>query len=170
VQLVVGRVAKAHGVGGEVAVEVRTDSPELRFAVDASLATEPADRGPLTVRAIRWHAGRLLVRFDGVTSRTAAEALRNTLLVADSTTSPDLGPEEFWEHDLVGLTARLRTGDPIGEVVDVRQRGGSAMLLIRRSDDTTKETLVPFVTAIVPEVDVANGVVVVDPPDGLLDL
>jgi len=93
VQLVVGRIAKAHGIGGEVAVEVRTDAPDDRFAPGTSLLTEPGERGPLTVRRTRWHSGRLLVVFDEVADRTAAEALRGTLLVADSTTSPQVDGE-----------------------------------------------------------------------------
>ena len=169
-QLVVGRVAKAHGVGGEVSVEVRTDVPDLRFAIGTSLDTEPVDRGPLTVRATRWHAGRLLVRFDGVANRTDAEALRNTLLVADSSTCVATGPDEFWEHQLVGLAARGSDGEPLGEVVDVVHGGGTAMLVVRRGGESERESLVPFVSAIVPEVDVDRGFVVLDPPPGLLDL
>jgi 16S rRNA processing protein RimM len=169
VQLVVGRIAKAHGIGGEVAVDVRTDSPEERFAAGATLATEPADRGPLTVRRTRWHSGRLLVCFDEVPDRTAAEALRGTLLVADSSTSPAAdGEDEFWDHDLVGLEAVTPTGRSLGRVEDVLHPPGPDLLVIGTPDGG--EVLVPFVRAIVPEVDVAGGRVVVDPPEGLLEL
>jgi 16S rRNA processing protein RimM len=169
VQLVVGRVARAHGLGGEVAVDVRTDSPDLRFAPGAKVQTDPADRGPLTVRRTRWHSGRLLVVFDEVADRSAAEALRGTLLVADSSTSPESGDaDDFWDHELVGLTAITVDGTTLGLVEEVLHPPGADLLLIRAGD--AREILVPFVRAMVPQVDVAQGRLVVDPPEGLLEL
>jgi 16S rRNA processing protein RimM len=169
VQLVVGRVVRAHGITGEVSVEVRTDSPDMRFADGALLDTDPAERGPLTVRRTRWHSGRLLVCFDGVADRTSAEALRGTLLVADSSTSPSGDdPDEFWDHQLAGLVAVTTAGAVLGEVAEVAHPPGADLLVIRAANGG--ELLVPFVRAIVPEVDVAGGRVVVDPPDGLLEL
>ena len=168
-QLVVGRIARAHGIGGEVSVEVRTDSPELRFAVGARVETDPAERGPLTVRRTRWHSGRLLVSFDEVPDRTVAEELRGTLLVADSATSPPVDdPEEFWDHQLIGLAALSVVGDRLGDVEDVLHVPAGDLLVVRTP--AGGELLVPFVRAIVPDVDVTRGHVVVDPPDGLLDL
>jgi 16S rRNA processing protein RimM len=169
VQLVVGRVVRAHGIAGEVAVDVRTDSPEVRFADGAAVDTDPPERGPLTVRRTRWHSGRLLVCFDGVGDRSAAEALRGTLLVADSSTSPrGDDPDEFWDHQLAGLVAVTTEGATLGEIAEVAHPPGADVLVIRTTDGA--ELLVPFVRAIVPEVDVARGRVVVDPPEGLLEL
>jgi 16S rRNA processing protein RimM len=169
VQLVVGRIAKAHGVAGEVAVDVRTDSPDARFAPGCRIDTDPPERGPLTVRRTRWHSGRLLVCFDEVAGRTAAEALRGTLLVADSSTSAAVdGEDEFWDHDLVGLDAVTPAGTQLGRVEDVLHPPGSDLLVVRADDG--REILVPFVHAIVPDVDVRSGRVVVDPPEGLLEL
>lgn len=165
-QLVVGRVAKAHGVRGEVTVEVRTDDPAGRFAPGSALATDP-DRGPLVVRRVRPHSGRLVVEFEGVTDRDAAEALRGTLLVADSSTSGPTEPDEWWDHDLVGLEAYTRDGERLGSVTEVVHSAGQDLLAIGREG---RELLVPFVAAIVPEVDIAGGRLVVDPPPGLLDL
>jgi 16S rRNA processing protein RimM len=169
-QLVIGRIAKAHGIGGEVSVDVRTDKPDHRYAAGAVLETDPAERGPLTVESTRWHSGRLLVRFDGVGDRNAAEALRGTLLVADSTTSAAAGDaDDYWDHDLIGLTAVTIGGAAIGEVTDVLHPPGPAVLVVRR-EGGTDEALIPFVRALVPTVDVAQGRVLVDPPEGLLDL
>jgi 16S rRNA processing protein RimM len=168
-QLVVGRIAKAHGITGEVSVEVRTDDVEHRFAVGSSLETDPAERGPLVVERSRWHSGRLLVRFTGVGDRTAAELLRNTLLVADSGTS--IAPEddqEFWDHDLLGLAAIATDGQLLGEVTDVAHPPGPDLLVITRPDGG--EMLIPFVAAIVPTVDLVGRRMVIDPPDGLLEL
>ncbi len=165
--LVVGRIGKAHGVRGEVSVEVRTDDPERRFATGSVLRTEP-DRGPLTVESARPHHGRLLVRFDAVPDRTAAEALRGTLLVVDVASAGDAGEGEWWDHDLVGLAALLRDGTKLGEVTEVIHVAGSSLLAVRTPDG--REVLVPFVAEIVPEVLLEAGHVVVEPPPGLLEL
>ena len=168
-QLVVGRIAKAHGIGGEVSVDVRTDDPDYRFAPGSSLATDPPERGPVVIERARWHSGRLLVRIAGVDDRTAAEALRGTLLVADSTTSADSGDtEDFWDHDLIGLAAVLGDGSVIGEISDVLHPPGPDVLVVRRPSGD--DVLVPFVRDIVPMVEVSAGRVVLTPPDGLLDL
>lgn len=166
-QLVVGRIGHAHGVKGEVSVEVRTDDPDRRYADGSVLATDPPERGPLTVESVRAHHGRLLVRFAGVEDRNAAEALRNTLLVVDSADAGDAGDGEYWDHELLGLTAVTTGGTKLGPVTDVVHVPGSPLLAI---DVNGREVLVPFVEAIVPEVDVAGGRLVVDPPEGLLDL
>jgi len=78
--VVVGRIGRPHGIRGEVTVEVRTDTPELRFAPGSVLETDPARLGPLTVAAARWHSGRLLLLAEGVHDRTGAEALRGLVL------------------------------------------------------------------------------------------
>ncbi|HVW81223.1 MAG TPA: ribosome maturation factor RimM [Mycobacteriales bacterium] len=168
-QLVVGRIAKAHGIAGEVAVDVRTDDPEHRFAVGSSLDTDPADRGPLVVSRSRWHSGRLLVSFVGVADRTAAELLRGTMLVADSASSQSAGDDDdFWDHDLIGLTAVLVDGAVVGTVSDVLHPPGPDVLVIARPGQD--DALVPFVREIVPSVDRPAGRVVLDPPEGLLEL
>lgn len=168
-RLIVGRVARAHGVGGEVAVDVRTDDPDGRFAPGQVVETDPAERGPLTVEQTRWHSGRLLVRFAQVADRTVAEALRGTLLVADSSTSvAPADDDDFWDHDLVGLRAETAAGVVLGTVEAVLHPPGAPLLAVRRPDGA--ELLVPFVRAIVPTVDVAGGRLVVTPPDGLLEL
>jgi 16S rRNA processing protein RimM len=169
VQLVVGRVIRPHGLTGEVSVEIRTDEPDLRFTVGSVLTTDPVDAGPLTITAVRPHQGRLLVVFDGVADRDAAEAVRGVLLCVDSATvPPTTDPDEFHDHDLVGLRAESPAGEPLGEVVAIDHAPASDLLVLRRPDG--RRALVPFVRAIVPEVDVPAGRVVVTPPDGLFDL
>jgi 16S rRNA processing protein RimM len=168
VELVVGRIARAHGIGGQVAVDVHTDAVDERFGPGCVLATDPADRGPLTVRSARWHSGRLLVAFEGVEDRTGAEGLRGTVLVADSATSPPADADEWWDHDLIGLLVVTPAGDVVGRVSDVAHPTGNDLLVVAREGGG--DLFVPFVAAIVPEVDVAGGRLVVDPPEGLLDL
>ena len=167
-QLVVGRIARAHGIGGEVSVEVRTDAPDERFALDVTLQTDPAHLGPLTVRRFRWHSGRLLVAFDGVADRAAAETLRGVLLVVDSATSPETDEDEYWDHELTGLSVVSAADEPVGVIDGVLHPPGPVLLVVRRPDGA--EALIPFVRDIVPVVDLAAQRVVVDPPEGLFDL
>jgi 16S rRNA processing protein RimM len=168
VQLVVARIGRAHGIKGEVTVEVRTDEPEVRLGAGAVLATEPAAAGPLRIEAGRVHSGRLLLRFEGVTDRGAAEALRNTLLIAeiDPEESPD-DPEEFYDHQLVDLEVVTREGRVVGRIEEVAHLPAQDLLVVRRGDGG--EALIPFVREIVPEVDLEAQRAVVTPPPGLLD-
>jgi 16S rRNA processing protein RimM len=169
-QLVVGRISKPHGVRGELAVEVRTDDPELRLAAGTVLATDPAAAGPLTVASTRWHSGRLLVSFDGVTDRGQADELRGTLLVVDSAELEDIAdPDEFRDHQLIGLKVIGPGEEHVGEVTDVLHYGQDLLVVAGAGGRTGLEVLVPFVTEIVPVVDLAGGYLVVDPPAGLLD-
>jgi 16S rRNA processing protein RimM len=162
--LVVGRIGRAHGIRGEVSVEIRTDDPDARFAPGSSLATENA--GPLTIETVRTHSGRLLVRFAGIEDRTAAETLRGTLLLVDSSDIPPTSdPDEFHDHELIGLSAVTADGAPLGEIVDVEHHGQD-LLILRRPDHD--DALIPFVSAIVTTVDVPAGRIVLDPPPGLL--
>ena len=165
--MVVGRIGRPHGVRGDLTVEVRTDDPDLRFTPGAQLATEPADRGPLTLAGVRWHSGTLLLRVEGVETREAADELRNTLLVVEVADLPELQDDSFYDHQLVGLTAQLADGTVVGTVSAVRH-DAAELLVVRRPG--THDLLVPFVTAIVPTVDLAGGRLVLTPPDGLLEL
>ena len=149
-------------------MEVHTDDPERRRGPGAVLATDPPERGPLTVAAGKVHSGRLLLRFEGVADRTAAEALRDTLLVADvdpEETPED--PEEFYDHQLVGLDVVTAAGEHVGEVAEMLHLPGQDLVAVRRPDG--REVLVPFVAAIVPTVDLEAQRMVVDPPPGLLE-
>lgn len=169
-RVIVGRVGRPHGIRGEVVIGVRTDEPDLRFAVGATLDVgadeRAADGGTLTVASARWHSGQLLVAFAGVADRTAAAGLTGSWLSVDSSQLPDLkDPDEFRDHELIGLAVRTAAGHPVGVVADVLHYGQD-LLVVQRPDG---ECLVPFVKAIVPEVDVRAGVLVIDPPPGLLD-
>ncbi|MBF6146598.1 MULTISPECIES: ribosome maturation factor RimM [Nocardia] len=176
-ELVVGRVAKSHGVRGELVVEVRTDEPELRFAPGARLRgraprSEAVDI--FTVESAREHSGRLLVRLEGVGDRTAADALRGTLFLVDTAElPPSEDPDEFYDHELEGLSVRLADGTEIGTVNEVLHSAAGELLSIRAGAGAGgragREILVPFVTAIVPTVSIAEGLIVIDPPEGLLD-
>jgi 16S rRNA processing protein RimM len=167
-QLVIGRVGRPHGIRGEVSVQVRTDDPARRFAAGSVLATEPAACGPLTVVSTRWHSGRLLVTFAGSADRSQAETLTGALLLVDSAeVGPPADPDEYNDYDLIGLQVLTTAGDLVGTVKDVLHHGQD-LLVVRPATAAGDDALVPFVTAIVPEVDIAAGRLVIDPPPGLL--
>lgn len=173
--VVVGRIGRPHGLKGEVSVEPRTDEPDRRFAGGAVLHAErrrPGGADPLasgetlTVRGTRWHSGRFLVTFDEIGDRDAAEAARGTVLVVpiDPAESPE-DPEEFYDHQLVGLAVEDAAGTRLGTVRRVEHGGGQDLLHL---DVDGADVLFPFVTALVPVVDVAGGRIVVDDRPGLL--
>ncbi|HEX6148489.1 ribosome maturation factor RimM [Nocardioides sp.] len=172
IEVVVGRIGRPHGLRGEVTVDVRTDEPERRYAVGATLRAESPSGSAnrltsLTVQRTRWHQGRLLVTFDEIADRGAAEAARGLVLhtTVDAAERP-ADPDEFYDHQLVGLTAYDEHGVRLGEVAAL-VHGGAQDLLTVRTDDG-REALVPFVKALVPEVDLAARRVVVADRPGLV--
>lgn len=188
-RLVVARVGRPHGIRGEVTVDVRTDVPGDRFVPGASLHVVPVGtaraqraagtpgvaapaRRPrglptdVTLAGVRDHNGTLLLTFAEITDRDGAEALRGALLEAEVEDQPD-EPDAWYDHQLVGLRVDDTTGRTLGEIVAVEHPPAQDLLVVRRQDGQRR--LVPFVTAIVPVVDVAGGRIVVDPPGGLIE-
>ena len=169
-RVVVGRIGRAHGIRGDLVVDVRTDEPERRMAPGAVLFTEP-DRGPLTVASGRVHSGRLLLCFEGVGDRTAAEALRGVVLLADVDADevPD-DEDEWYDRQLVGLrvavVAAEGPGTEVGAVREVVHAPFQDLLVVAL--DAGGEAFVPFVAEIAVEVDLLAGRVLIDPPPGLL--
>jgi 16S rRNA processing protein RimM len=169
-QLAVGRILRPHGVRGEVVVEVRTDDPDVRLAAGVVLATEPAAAGPLTVTRARWHSGRLLLSFQGVADRDRADDLRGVMLVVDSEDLEDVAdPDEFRDHQLIGLAVIGPDGEHVGEVADVLHYGQDLLVVAGSGARAGAEIMVPFVAELVPVVDLQAGRLVIDPPAGLLD-
>ncbi|MFG2523854.1 ribosome maturation factor RimM [Streptomyces sp. NPDC048527] len=167
-QLVVARIGRAHGIKGEVTVEVRTDEPELRLGPGAVLATAPASTGPLTIETGRVHSGRLLLRFEGVRDRTAAEALRNTLLIAE--VDPEELPEdedEFYDHQLMDLDVVTTDGVEVGRITEISHLPSQDLFIVERPDGS--EVMIPFVEEIVTEIDLEEQRAIIDPPPGLID-
>ncbi|SEH86383.1 16S rRNA processing protein RimM [Mycolicibacterium rutilum] len=169
--LVVGRVIKAHGVTGEVVVDVRTDDPDARFAPGAVLRGRPGRGGverEFVIESARAHGGRLLVRLDGVADRNAADALRGTLFLVDSGELPPIDdPDEFYDHQLEGLRVVTTDGGFVGTVAEVLHTPAGELLSV--TTETGAEVLVPFVSAIVTSVSLADQTVEIDPPEGLLE-
>jgi 16S rRNA processing protein RimM len=163
-EVVVGVIGRAHGIRGDVTMDVRTDEPERRFAVGTAFRT---DRGTLTVAGSRWSGPRLLIRFAEAADRDAAERLRGAELlleVSDDETPDD--PDEFYDHQLVGLRALDAAGDEVGRVGGVLHLPAHDVLVIERDG---REALVPFVARHVPTVDLAVGAVTIADDSGLLE-
>ncbi|MET0781581.1 MAG: ribosome maturation factor RimM [Microbacterium sp.] len=171
-QLRVGRLVKAHGLKGALKLELYTDDPEGRFTPGASFTLQvpessPWHGKPLTVREFRWMNSHPVAFFEGVEDRSAAEELVRAILWVDQ--DPDDVPTEddaWYDHQLVGLDV-VRERDVVGRVIRVDHFPAQDLLIVRVRGD--REVLVPFVKAIVPEVDVAGGRVIVTPPAGLFE-
>ena len=165
-RVVIGRIGKAHGIRGDVTVEVRTDEPDRRFAIGATLLTNHAT--PLVIADARDHSGRLLLHFVGVDDRNAAEALRGILLEADiDPTEVPEDPDEYFDRQLVGLQAVRVNGELLGSVSEIVHLPGHDLLAV--THPTRGEVLVPFVHEIVTDVDLLEGRVLIDPPGGLFE-
>lgn len=172
VDVVVGRIGKPHGLRGEVTLDVRTDEPERRFARGAQLHAEPppgssSSLRSLTVESSRWHQSVLLVRFEELADRNAAEAARGIVLHATipADETPE-DPDEFYDHQLVDLAAYDVSGAPLGTVLGLVH--GGAQDLLRIGTPEGREALVPFVKVLVPEVDLAARRVVIADRPGLV--
>ena len=172
------RIGRAQGLKGEVNVYAYTDEPERRFASGSQLQTN--DGQVFTVVSSRRFKQRWIVLFQGVTDRNAAEALNGVELYVQADPAEKLAQEDAWyPEDLIGLEVRMAPGNSLGEsagrvvgqVNDVLDGAAQQQLQIRmtteESDDGV-EGLIPFVEALVPQVDIENGYVAIDPPGGLL--
>jgi 16S rRNA processing protein RimM len=172
IEVVVGRIGKPHGLRGEVTIDVRTDEPERRFTPGTVLRVQPpagsaSSLRTLTVARSRWHQQVLLLTFEEIDGRDAAEAARGIVLHA--TLGPEdapVDPEEFYDHQLIGLAAYDEAGTHLGQLTAVVHGSAQDLLTIRTPDG--RNTLVPFVAALVPKVDLDAGRVVIADRPGLV--
>ena len=165
-EVVVARIGKAHGLKGEVTVQVHTDVPHERFLPGARFVTEPAARGPLSLRSVRVHNGVHLLGFDQAPDRTAAETLRGVKLLA---AADEVDEDDAWyEEDLLGFDVVLAGGEIVGTVRALEAREVQDLLVV--AGNGGYDVLVPFVEEIVPEVDEEARRIVITPPPGLLEL
>jgi 16S rRNA processing protein RimM len=166
-QLQVARIGKPHGIRGEVTVQVLTDAPADRFVPGTVFVVEPASAGPLTVDSARWNKDILLLGFEGIETRNQAETLRGAKLFIETEELDEDDDEGWYEHELVGLEARIGSR-VVGKVSGLHVMPVQDLLVVETQDG--KEILIPFVEQIVPEVNVAEGFVLVTPPEGLFEV
>lgn len=160
--VVVGHVTKAHGIRGEVAVEVRTDNPD-RFADGASVFTH--DGRSLTIERAHAHGARMLVKFDGIEERSAAEALRGQELVVPESWLPELDEGEYWPFQLEGCVVETESGGSLGSITEVIPNPANDLWVA--TDEAGEETLVPALRDVIVEVDIAGKRVLVRDVPGL---
>jgi 16S rRNA processing protein RimM len=166
--VLVGIVARPHGLRGQVVVNSETDFADERFAPGATvLAVVDGRLAPLTVSSLRFHQGRPIVAFDGRTSIEAVERLAGAALWIREAERPPLEPGRFYHSDLVGCRVETTAGAAVGAVVRVADEGGGPLLVI---DAGGEEVLAPLSEAICRTIDVAARRIVIDPPEGLLEL
>jgi 16S rRNA processing protein RimM len=163
-RVAVGRITRAHGVSGEVSVLVLSQLPE-RFDPGSSLLVEGSADATLTVVGVRPHRQRLLVRFQGIEDRDAAERLagRYLFVPADSVPPPPEG--EYWTHQLIGSAVVTEGGTSLGRIAEVMHTQANDVWAAR--DEAGNETLVPALRDVVVSVDVDAGRVVVRELPGL---
>ena len=163
---------KAHGLKGAMKVELYTDDPDGRFVPGASFTLQVPDSSPwfgksVTVREFKWMNSHAVLFLEGIEDRSEAEALVRAILWIDQDAEAESGEEDAWfDHQLVGLSV-VRDGVTVGRVARVDHMPAQDLLVITAADD--REVLVPFVKAIVPEVDIAGGRLMVTPPPGLFE-
>jgi 16S rRNA processing protein RimM len=170
--VIVGRVRRPHGVRGEVLIELLTDEPDAVYAsgrrvfggtVDGPMAD---DAPALTILETRPFKDGLLVRFEEIGDRTAAELWNGRLLLVPESELAPLAEGEIYQHELKGMTVELSSGEVVGRVTDVFEVPQGLLLDVARERGTV---LVPFSGDIIVGVDRARRVVRIEPPEGLLD-
>ena len=165
---VVGVVARTHGRHGEVVVNPETDFPEERFRAGGTLFLEQGGSPvAVTIRKAWRHGGRPVVAFDRIETLGEAEQLRGAELRVPETALHPLPADAWYEHELVGCAVRTVRGDEIGTVGRIEGPAGAQRLIVRQE---AGEVDVPFVAAICVSIDTEAGVIVIHPPDGLLDV
>ncbi|MBL7286195.1 ribosome maturation factor RimM [Corynebacterium godavarianum] len=165
-EMLIGRVVKSHGIRGEVAVELLTEESEDHIVAGAVLTGRQAGKEQrLTVKTVRPHQKRLLVSFEEIPDRTAADSLRGMKFYAEPL-ERDAEEDGYYDHELIGLEVRMDKAR-IGEVTGVMDTPNRKILEV---DYQGREVLIPFVMDIVPEVDLEQGYLTITPPEGLLDV
>ncbi len=165
---VVGRIARVHGLRGQVVVNPETDFPESRFEPGHTVYREQ-DGQPQAMRvtSLRLHRGRPIVGFEGIESIDEAEPLAGTELRVPTAALETLPPNVFYVHDLVGCRVETRAGAAVGTVERVEGEGGASRLAVATADG---EVLVPLAADICERIDIAGKLIVIEPIEGLLDL
>ncbi len=170
-RLRVGRLTKPHGLKGAIKLELFTDNPEVRFAPGSTFSVQVPDDSPwfgktITIRELKWFNEHPVGFFEEIADRTAAESIVKAILWIDQSEAESLvEPDAWYGHQLAGLSVR-RDGQEIGTVTEVQHFPAQDILVVKTPRG---EVLVPFVSAIVPEVNIEERFISVTPPLGLFE-
>lgn len=167
--MAVGQIVGVHGLRGEVKVDLYTDFPE-RFAPGVKLMLG-VDRAVIEIATVRPHKKFLLIRFEGVDDRNAAEQLRGAWLFVDENDASELEEGAHWIHDLIGLRVVDEDATELGELIDVLVTGANDVYVVRPTGNTQRqrELLLPAIPEVIKAVDLEMGVMTVHLIDGLLE-
>ena len=163
----VARIGKPHGIRGEVTVQVLTDAPEERFVKGARFHVVGGPLKELTVSSARWNKAILLLGFEEIADRNAAETLRQARLEFDTEEAAEEDDDQWYEHELVDLKVML-DGEQVGVITELRT--GTAQDLLVFEDNDGHEVFLPFVEEFVPQIDIEAGTMTITPPAGLLEV
>jgi 16S rRNA processing protein RimM len=169
--VLVGTIGRTHGLRGEVFINSETDFPEERFAPGAQLLMRTGETGPVqpvTVEAVRFHNGRPIVRFEGMASIEQAETLGRASLWIRAGSRAPLPEGQFYHDALIGCDVETVAGEPVGRVTRIDAFGSAPLLVV--TDSRHQDVLVPLAEAICVRIDPAARRIVIDPPEGLLDV
>jgi 16S rRNA processing protein RimM len=167
--LIVGQVRGAHGLRGELQVEILTDDPHRFERLErVFLGKEEAEPTPRLLKGCRLHHGWALLQIEGCDDRTAAEALRGCLVQVPVDEAIPLEEGEFFEHQILGLEVWTVSGELLGSVAEILYTGANDVYVVRRSGPPPREILIPVIASVVLQVDLAAGRLVVELPEGLL--
>lgn len=168
----IARIARPHGVKGEVTADLMTDFPERFGTIETVTARRPdGSLVRLKLTGHRFHKGRVILKFDGYGSVERAEELRNATLVVERRDLVKLPRDSYYNFDLIGCRVEVAGGGELGLVEEVRDFGAAPLLVVAGEDaGGPREYLIPFTREICPRVDIAGRVIEIAPPDGLLEL
>jgi 16S rRNA processing protein RimM len=163
----IARITKTRGLRGEAVADVLTDFPERFENLETVLAIKPnGAREELKIEKFWFQKGRIILKFEGVDSIEAAEALRNTEICVSEADAVELEEDEYFDWELAGCAVETIEGEQIGRVKEILRTGGTEILIVAGAE---KEYMIPFAEAICTEVDIENKLIKIDAPEGLLE-
>jgi len=168
-RIALGIIRKAHGVRGEASVESWSDSPERFTEISSATLVSPGESSTrdAAIEAVRLHAGRALVKFAGIDSPEDVQLLQNWTVEIPSEDARKLDEDEYFLHDLVGLTLIDAEGTSRGKVVEIEETGGGLLLVVEGPKGRFD---VPFAAEICTKVDLDAKTIAVNLPEGIEDL
>ena len=166
--LTIGQVAGAHGIGGEIKVNVLTEDPGRFGTMERVwLALEGQEPVPWPLERFRLHKERALLKLEGCDDRTMAERLQDYLVLVPFSEAIPLEEGEYYEHQIVGMEVWTTAGELLGEVEDILYTGANEVYIVRSARPGPAEILIPAISDVVQEIDPDTGRMIVEPMEGL---
>lgn len=167
----VGRIVNTHGIRGQLKVMADTDFASERFAPGEKLWIVHNGKSirTVTVDKAQVHKGTYLISFDGMTNINEVEAYKGMWLAITSDQQHELEEDEFYHHEIIGLTVHTTQGKELGTIKEILQLGSNDVWIVKRTQNNKKDALIPYIEDVVKEVDLVKGVVLIELMEGLID-